>query len=115
MQHWSFSFQAGDIVLCELDVEKKETKVQAKRKLGQQYVHYVARVEEVLEDGHITVLFTRCKSVAIKDSFEYPDKRDVTTLVRSRVLGVLSVKEGETARQANRIKVYPALNSFNIR
>ena len=78
------------------------------------------------EKEHITVLFTRCKSVAIKGKYlarsaeghpvsEYPDKRDVTTLVRSRVLGVLSVKEGETARQANRIKVYPPLNSFNIR
>ena len=96
-------------------MEKRETKVQGKRKLGQQYVHYVARVEEVLDDGHITVLFTRCKSVSIKDNFEYPDKRDVATLVRSRILGVLSVQEGETARQANRIKVFPSLNAFNMR
>ena len=111
-----FPFQAGDFVLCELDVEKEKGAKAKAPKRGPLVVHYVGKVQEVMEDGHIVVLYARCNSVAIKDTFYFPNAEDVETLVRSRILGVLTtVKKGETARQAGLIKVFPALNSFNIR
>ena len=85
-------------------------------KKGPSVVNYVGKVLELKEDGHVQVLYARCKSVAVKDTFHFPNLDDVEALVRSRVLGVLTVKKGETARQANLIKVFPPLPpTFNIR
>lgn len=91
-------------------------KEQRLAKKGPMVVNYVGKVMEVMEDGHMQILYARCKSVAIKDTFHFPNAEDVEPLVRSRILGVLTmVKKGDTPRQASLIKVFPPLNSFNIR
>ena len=97
----------NDIVLCELDIEGTVGKV----------LFYIGRVLELEEDGHITVMYGRIKDQTrpIKDTFHFPNKEDVAMLVRSRVLGVLPTKAGKTARLADVVKVWPALNGFNIR
>ena len=94
---------------------EKESRPKGGHKWGQQVVHYVGKVLEVQEDGHIKVLYGRCRNITIKATFHFPTESDVEALVRSRILGVLTTKAGQTARQANVVKVWPALSGYNIR
>ena len=80
------------------------------------YVHYVAKVLQLSEDGDaMEVNYLRCSSQATKDTFKYPPGNDVYWVDASSVLGVLTVTRGATKRLANLVKISPALTHFSMR
>ena len=98
----------GDFVVVELDVE-------ASRKPND-VVHFVGRVDEIDGEGYHIINFLRSKAYT-RDTFYFPDCSDVEKVVRSRVLGVLTLTStGSTNRQAKMVKVFPPLNNnFTLR
>lgn len=95
-----------DFVLVELQVQGKKR---------EEVVHYVGKVISITDEGELEIDFLRMKSPLLRDTFHFPDIKDVDCVKRSMVLGVLVVSKGTTQRQADLIKIYPALQHFNMR
>ena len=95
----------GDFVLVQLVYQGKRSK---------ELVYFVGKLIFLEEDGRLKIDFLRIKSNLLKDTFHFPDIRDVDSVDRSRVLGVLTVSKGTTQRQASLIKVQPPLRPFNM-
>lgn len=76
-------------------------------------VHYVAKLEAINEEGYHTVRYLRNKAYT-RDTFYLPDTVDREDVVRSRVLGVLTLNKGSTHRQSTTVKVFPALSNDYI-
>ena len=82
---------------------------------GDEVLHYVGKVRDIEEDGHLVINFLRISSHYSKDTFHFPTIQDESKVVRSRVLGVLSRLKGSTQRQSNLVKIFPPLVNFNMR
>ena len=95
----------GDFVLVQLVFQGKRT---------EELVYFVGKLLSLEADGRLEVDFLRIKSPLLKDTFHFPVIRDVDSVDRSRVLGVLTVSTGTTQRQASLFKVLPPLRHFNM-
>ena len=76
-------------------------------------VHYVAKLEAINEEGYHRVSYLRNKAYT-RDTFYLPETSDWEEVVRSRVLGVLTLTKGSTNRLCTTVKVFPALSNDYI-
>ena len=79
-------------------------------------VHYVAQVKEVKPVGQVFLRHLRIKDHFKKDTFGFPVTTDEGWVDSDIIVGVLTQVKGTTKRQQNSVvKIFPSLESFNMR